>query len=258
MSAPLAGRRVIVTRPVEQARALVERLEGLGAEVVAVPLIEIVPIPASPAIEVALGALDRYDAIVVTSANGADCLADGMDDRAVAIPAGALVVAVGEATAARMRARGLRVDRIPNLATGEAIARALAADGVAGARILLARASEGRPELPAGLRQSGATVDDVAFYDTVGVTPSPEAVERMLAGDMVVLTAPSAVGALGGAVGRERASGIRVVSIGPTTSEAARDAGLTVVAESKEQSVDGLVAAIVGSAPRRRPCTGSG
>jgi uroporphyrinogen-III synthase len=247
MSAPLAGRRVVVTRPVEQARALVERLAGLGADVVAVPLIEIVPITASPAIDMALGALDRYDAIVVTSANGADCLADRMDDRAVAFPAGPLVVAVGEATAARMRERGLGVDRIPRQATGSAIARALAADGVAGARILLARAREGRPELTAGLRQAGAIVDDVAFYDTVGVTPSPEAVDRMLAGDMVVLTAPSAVGALGDLIGRERANAIRVVSIGPTTSIAARDAGLTVVAESKEQSVDGLVAAILRS-----------
>jgi uroporphyrinogen-III synthase len=118
---------------------------------------------------------------------------------------------------------------------------------VAGGRILLARARDGRPELPAGLRKARATVDDVAFYDTVGVTPSPEAVDRMLAGDMVVLTAPSAVGALGDLIGRERANAIRVVSIGPTTSIAARDAGLTVVAESKEQSVDGLVAAILRS-----------
>ena len=247
MSTPLAGRRVVVTRPAEQTRALVERLARLGAEVVSVPLIEIIPIAASRDIDAALGSLDRYDAIVVTSANGADCLADRLGDRASALPAGPVVVAVGEATAARMGQRGLRVDRMPQQATGGAIVAALTADGVAGARILLPRSRAGRPELPAGLRAAGATVDDVAFYDTVGRAPSREGVEAVLAADLIVLTAPSAVDALGRAVGSARAGEARVVSIGPTTSRAARRAGLTIVAESTEQSVDGLVAAILRS-----------
>lgn len=250
MSAPLAGRRVVVTRPVEQARALVERLAELGADVAAVPLIEIVPIPASPEIDAALGSLARYRAIVVTSANGADCLADRLGDRAVAFPDGPLMVAVGEATATRLGERGLRVDRVPRQATGAAIVEALLADGVAGARILLPRAREGRPELPAGLRAAGATVDDVAFYDTVALAPSPDATDRALAADLIVLTAPSAVESLAAAVSAERAEGLRVASIGPTTSAAAGRAGFTVVAESREQSVDGLVVAIVDALRR--------
>ena len=245
MSAPLAGRRVVVTRPVDQARALVERLAALGAEVVVVPLIEVVAIRASSDIDAALGSLDRYDVIVVTSANGADCLADRLGDRAIALPAGPLVVAVGEATATRMSERGLRVDRIPRQATGAAIVEAIAADGVMGARILLPRALAGRPELPAGLRAAGATVDDVAFYDTVALVPLPEDIDCARAADVIVLTAPSAVDALAVAIRDAGAGLLRVVAIGPTTSRAARDAGFTVVAEAGEQSVDGLVGAVL-------------
>ena len=245
MNASLTGRRVVVTRPAEQARALVERLAQLGAEVVAVPLIEIIPITASADIDAALGSLDRYDVIVVTSANGADCLADRLGDRTVPLLPGPLVVAIGEATAARMGERGLRVDRVPRQATGTAIVEALAADGIAGARILLPRARDGRPELPAGLRAAGATVDDVAFYDTVACAPPREAVERALDADLIVLTAPSAVEVLADRVGTKRSGDIRVASIGPTTSAAAWRAGFMVAAEARDQSVDGLVAAVV-------------
>jgi uroporphyrinogen-III synthase len=248
MSAPLAGRRVVVTRPVDQSRALIERLAGLGADVAALPLIDTVPIASSPEIDRALGALERYGVIVVTSANGADCLADRLAERGAGLPEGAVVVAVGAVTAGRLRERGLRVDRIPSEATGVAIAAELTAEGLEGARILLPRARVGRPELPAALRSAGATVDDVAMYDTVRVEPTAEAVAGLLASDLMVLTAPSAVASLTEALGADRTSGVAVVSIGPTTSAAARAAGFTVVGEASAQSVDGLVAAVLAVA----------
>jgi uroporphyrinogen III methyltransferase/synthase len=40
----------------------------------------------------------------------------------------------------------------------------------------------------------------------------------------------------------------RIVSIGPITSEAAREAGLEVHAEAERHDVDGLVAALVADA----------
>ncbi len=68
--------------------------------------------------------------------------------------------------------------------------------------------------------------------------------EGDLAPHDIVLTAPSGVEAFAELVGREIAFALRVVTIGPTTSEAARHAGFTVSAESLEQSVDGLITAI--------------
>jgi uroporphyrinogen-III synthase len=45
--------------------------------------------------------------------------------------------------------------------------------------------------------------------------------------------------------GRRRARALRVVSIGPVTSEAARAEGLTVHREAEEFTIPGLVAALV-------------
>jgi uroporphyrinogen-III synthase len=250
MTAPLTGRRVVVTRPADQSRALIERLAELGADVAALPLIDTVPIASSPEIDRALSTLQRYQAIVVTSANGADCLADRLAERDTTLPDGPVVVAVGAVTAGRLRERGLRVDRLPSPATGAAIAVELTATGVAGAHVLLLRARAGRPELPAVLRSAGATVDDVALYDTVRVQPTPAAVAGVLASDLLVLTAPSAVESLAEALGGERAAGVTVVSIGPTTTAAARASGFTVAAESTAQSVDGLVDAVLRSVSR--------
>jgi len=156
-------------------------------------------------------------------------------------------------TAGRLRERDLRVDRVPSQATGAAIAAELTAEGLAGAGVLLLRARAGRPELPAALRSAGATVDDVALYDTVRVQPTPAAVAGVLASDLVVLTAPSAVESLAEALGGEGVAGVSVVSIGPTTTAAARAAGFTVVAESTAQSVDGLVDAVLRAVPREAP-----
>lgn len=242
MSRPLTGRRVVVTRPLGQSRELVDRLRTLGADVVELPLTRVVPIEQSVEIDHALDLIAEYDVIVVTSVNGADCLADRMAARGVA-PASAILVAVGAATADALAAHGLVVDRIPQQATGAALVADLADVELDGARVLLPRALVGRPELPAGLRRAGAIVDDVPFYETVRSAVTPAAVAAALAADDIVLTAPSGVAAYVELTWDVR-HGPRVVTIGPTTSGAARGAGLTVSAESAEQSVDGLVAAI--------------
>jgi uroporphyrinogen III methyltransferase/synthase len=249
MSRPLAGRRVVVTRPAGQARELVQRLTALGAQVVELPLTRIETLVETAQIDAALNRIAAYDIIVVTSANGADCFADRLVASGTEPDERTTIIAVGAATAAALRGRGVRVDRIPQRATGEAIVAELAHADLTGVRILLPRAREGRPELPAGLSRAGAIVDDVAFYDTVRCPVAPEAVQAALAADDIVLTAPSGVEAFAALVGDARNSRLRIVTIGPTTSAAVRDLGLTVSVESAEQSSDGLIAAIVALGP---------
>ena len=202
--------RVIVTRPQAQAEPLLNALRAEGFEPIACPVIATETIDDGP-IDVT-----GYDWVIVTSANGAAEL------RARHIGVIPRVAAVGELTAAALEAQGIAVELVPTLASQEGllaelprpVGRALFI-GAEGARRLLA------DELPADFR---------AVYRTIELTPAPPD------GDLVLLASPSAATAWA-----KLGSTLPAITIGPQTTAAALDAGLTVVAEADTQNVAGLV-----------------
>jgi len=251
---PLAGRSVVVTRARAQASDLRGALEALGANVIEMPVIRIAPIATSPEIDAAIAALAHYDVIVLTSANGVECLASlmaarGLDARS--LRPDQLVVAVGPGTAAALAGHGIRADVVPERFVGEGVLEALATTPVEGRRVLIARARDGRPVVADGLRDRGATVDDVAVYETVAERPAAEVVEAALDADIITFTAASTVAntmaVLDDAQRARLAAGPRVASIGPITSQAARDAGLQVAVEAADSDIPGLVHAIIAA-----------
>ena len=114
--------------------------------------------------------------------------------------------------------------------------------------MLIARASEARELLPRALADRGANVDVVALYETVREDPDPEAIEAAQSADYVTFTSSSTVRNLLAAVGDRFPRDARVVSIGPVTSEAAREAGLVVQVEADRHDPAGLVEALVADA----------
>ncbi|MBA3422776.1 MAG: uroporphyrinogen-III C-methyltransferase, partial [Thermoleophilaceae bacterium] len=98
---PLFGSTVAVTRARAQASALSARLRGLGAEVVEAPAIRIVPRPPEGGeLTAAVGRIEEYTLICLTSPNGAELLLDalaraGRDARSLT---GAAVAAIGPGT----------------------------------------------------------------------------------------------------------------------------------------------------------------
>ena len=119
-------------------------------------------------------------------------------------------------------------DIVPERFVAEALVEALEPVDVKGKPVLIARAAEARDVLPDALRERGAEVDVVALYETVAEDPSPEAIDAAQDADYVTFTSSSTVRNLVGSLGRRMPSHARVVSIGPVTSEAAREAGLEV------------------------------
>ncbi|MBB4634483.1 uroporphyrinogen-III C-methyltransferase [Longimicrobium terrae] len=246
---PLSGKRIVVTRARAQASGFAAELTALGAEVVQFPTIRVVP-PADPApLRDAVGEIESFGWIVFTSANAVErfwdaLAASGRDARALS---GVRICAVGPGTAAALNARGIRADVVPSESLGTAAAEALLAEGpVDGVRILLPRAEAAGAELPARLRDAGAEVVDVAVYATAPDATGADEVRALLAGgqvDAVAFTAGSTVRNFVQAAGAEL-GGARVASIGPVTSAAARELGLTVDIEAGEHTIDGLVAAL--------------
>jgi uroporphyrinogen III methyltransferase / synthase len=247
---PLFGRRVVVTRARAQASGLAGRLRELGAEVVELPAIRIEPRIDSEPVRKAVNDLHSYALVCLTSPNGVRLLfeaiaAAGLDARALA---NATVAAIGPGTAGELAANGIKADVVPERFVAEALAEALSKVPLKGRPALVARAGEGRDVLPEALRELGAQVDLVALYETVAESPDPAAVEAARGADYVTFTSSSTVRNLVAALDGHLPENVRVVSIGPVTSEAAREAGLEVHVEARRHDVDGLLEALLADA----------
>jgi uroporphyrinogen-III synthase len=243
--APLAGIRIVVCRPRDQAAPLTERLEAASAEVVFAPVIAIVDPPDDGAeLRMALASLTPGDWLVLTSPNGAARAAAALDG---GLPEGVKVAVVGPGTAEQARAAGLAVDLIPGRSIAEGLLEVFPAPGADGGRVVLARAEVARDVLPVGLRKMGWQVADVAAYRTVAADLDPEQRWAVAASEVVLFTSSSTVKRLVAQVGVDAVPPV-VVSIGPATSAAARDLGLEVTVEAAEHSVPGVVEALVDHA----------
>jgi uroporphyrinogen III methyltransferase/synthase len=246
---PLHGRSVVVTRARAQASGLAAQLATLGADVVETPAIRIEPRPVAGEVRAAAEAIGEYALVCVTSPNGAALLMDalaetGKDARAMS---GATVAAIGPGTAGELASRGIRADIVPERSVAEALVEALEQVPVTGRRVLVARAAEARDLLPDALRGRGAEVDVVALYDTVAEPLTEKQLERAAAADYLTFTSSSTVRFFNEAGGRV-GNGTRVVSIGPVTSETARELGLTVDVEAERHDIPGLVDALLEDA----------
>lgn len=246
---PLAGQVVAVTRTPEQAEGLVDMLGRAGAEVLVAPTLLIGPVADYAAVDAALGQLDRYDYLVLTSANGVEAMLGRLRlvGCAVADFSHLRIAAIGAATARRLEANGFAVDLIPPEAVGEVLARALLEDGAGGKRILLLRAEQGRAELVRLLIAAGCQVSDLPVYRTESPTSLPPAlIEHLTAGRLswITVTSPSCWRNLLGLLGPERSAmlaRVRLASIGPVTSRAIRATRFEPTVEADPHDAEGLV-----------------
>ena len=247
---PLHGKRVIVTRARAQASGLAASLRELGAGVVELPAIRIEPRIDAPEVRAAAAAIGLYELVCLTSPNGVRLLfealaAADLDSRALA---GVTVAAIGPGTARALTRHGIVADVVPERFVAEGLIEALKDVDVEGARVLVARAAEARDVLPEHLEKRGAEVDVVALYETVRERPKAETVEAAQGADYVTFTSSSTVTNLAEALGERFPAEARVVSIGPVTSEAIREAGLRVDVEAERHDIDGLLNALLADA----------
>ncbi|MGB8328887.1 MAG: uroporphyrinogen-III C-methyltransferase, partial [Polyangiales bacterium] len=242
---PLFGKRIVVTRAVQQSGSLAALLRDEGAQPILAPTIRIGPPPDPGPLLDAVTHLDRYDWIVFTSANAVEAVFSaivqgGLDLRALA---GAKVCAIGSKTGGALAAGGIRADLIPDDARAEGVLAALRPLLGDRARVLLPRAEVAREILPSSLRDAGATVDVVVAYQNL--PPEPAEIQRIrdlvdpAESDAVLFTSSSTVRNLFEVLGDgalERLNALDLFSIGPVTTECAEGLGLRIAATATEQS----------------------
>lgn len=250
---PLRGQSVVVTRAAVQAAGLCRRLRRLGAQVLPIPAIEFAePSDWTPA-DAAIGRLREYDWLVFTSVNGVDRFVGRLD----ASPRDlrdlpARICAIGPATAARVRALHLTVDLVPQEFVAESLAESFQDIDLRGRKVLIPRAERARELLPESLAAMGADVNVVPVYKTVLPERSRAAAAATWragkAPSWVTVTSSSTVRNLTRLVRKEELRRSKIASIGPVTTETARELGLEVAAQASPFTVPGLVQAICAAA----------
>ncbi len=255
---PLFGRRIVVTRPREDAPELVDRLVMLGAEAIEAPMTRILPPEDFGPLDEALAQVDKFDWVIFSSANAVDSfmsrlIAGGRDARALK---GVRLCTVGPATRDRLHRYALKVDLVPEEGRPEGIVKALeGAGGLDGKSFLLPRANVGREVLAEELRRAGGDVVDVTAYRILVTEAERDGepdiyrllLERRI--DVVTFTSASTVRNFVELLGREQAQDLlqqtTVACVGPVTAEAASQLGIQTTIMPGEYTIPALVDAIV-------------
>jgi len=249
---PLEGKRIVVTRSIEQARDLMARLENMGAAVLLFPAVSFSEPADTGELDRAILLLGDFDWILFTSANAvrffaARCRKLGVEPRQ---EGNCRCAAVGPATATAVAAAGFFVDHVAQEFLGAALARELAAP-LADKKILLPRSERARPDLPDALKSVGAKVTEVVAYHTGGVGAVDPQVMRAIRGvqvDVISFFSPSAIENMRGELGEELfarlGASAAMAAVGPVTAGALRDAGLRVAIEAPLATGESMAAAI--------------
>jgi uroporphyrinogen III methyltransferase/synthase len=259
---PMFGRRVLVTRARQQAEELAGALRATGAVPVVMPMIELAPIDSGEGvaeIDRALASAERYSSLVFTSSNAVRFFASALEatrgTTGAALASNLRVFCIGDATARAALEAGLPVHLVAS-GRGDAealLAQLLPALGGGHERVLIPRSQIGRTVIADGLREAGAEVDSIAFYENR--RPHIEEAElrtQLISGafDALTFTSPSTVDHFLACLddeSRAAAGHCMIAAIGRTTARRLDAVGLpaTVVPERPEVSamIEELVAA---------------
>lgn len=260
---PLAGKRVLVTGTRYMVKEMEAEFDALGAETVAISVIESLPLM-DDAVKDALDCIGDYQWLVFTSGNGVEIFFDTMKKRSVDIRKlmHLKFAAVGKNTAAALEAYGIQCDFVPTKFSGADLAKEWIPKLGKDERVLLMRAKEGSSVLPEELEKAGISCSDVALYETwVDERRRDELNRAVLEADYVTVASRSAVRAFCGMVPEYGGFDAKVISIGPSTTKVAEELGLPVYKSASEYTASGIADAILADVmkdwafvcePRRR------
>lgn len=250
---PLKGKKILITRAREQSAEFSTRLKKLGAEVIELPTIEIVPPSSWKGVDHGIAKLQSYDWVIFTSANGVNFFFQRLKEKGKNRRSfsGSKICAIGPATGEQLKKKSVRVDYIPKEFVAESILKGFKRIGVEGKQILLARAKKARDVLPQGLKKMGARVDVVEAYRTIKPKGGAMRLKRLLEKkevDVITFTSSSTVSHFIDLLKKEALKdllkGVTIACIGPITARTVKEAGLKVHIQPKEYTIPGLTRAI--------------
>ena len=241
---PLGGLKIAVTRPKDRASRLALKIEEKGGEVLMMPSIKTMPLENQENLDKALSEIDKYKVMAFTSPYGVKVFFEYLINARKDIRAlgNIKIAAIGSATKKAIEKRGLLVDFMPEIYSGEALGNCLAENLAKGDRILLPRSKQGTDQVTKPLDNGGILYDDVAIYTTEKAENNlPIAYDDTV--DCVAFASGSTVRAFVDNNEGLDFTKVTAVCIGEETAKAAKEYNMKVFI-SKKATLDSLVSCI--------------
>jgi uroporphyrinogen III methyltransferase/synthase len=267
---PLVGKTILVTRSVGQSSQFSASLRELGANVIEMPALEIVPPSSWEALDNAIAHLAEFDWLILTSSNAVDYFfarlhLQGLDARNLA---GVKIAVVGEKTAQSLQQHSLLPEYIPpNFVADSLVAHF--PESLSGKKVMFPRVETGgREVLVKQLTAQGAQVIEVAAYESRCPADIPPAAKKVLTNgslDAITFASSKTVKNFGlllenlfsqpgnenqspvvpKSLPKSKLEGVCIASIGPQTSKTCLSLLGRVDIEAEEYTLDGLTIALV-------------
>lgn len=242
---PLAGKKIMVTRPRGRSAGISAMLRDRGAEVLELPVISLQPAKAQIPWEDIAAGRDAFEWLVFTSPSGVEIFLEGCRERRLDLRAlaGVRLAVIGPGTAGELEKAGLYPDLMPEIYDSIHLGEALGQAAESGERILLLRAREGSRHLTEELAKAGhVQVRDIPLYDTVletipWVDCRKEWEDHLT--DYVIFTSASTVRGFVHNGGTMDYSCVRALCIGPQTAQKAKEYGMQVFT-AREATMEAL------------------
>ena len=250
---PLFGKRVLVTRALEQAGDFTRILEAQGADPIAFPTIKTTAPSSWNELDRAIKRLSSYDWTIFTSVNGVKYFFErlyklGYDIRELK---GVKICAIGPMTAKAVTDLGIKVDLMPKEFKAEGVLEAFGKRKIKGKKFLLARAAVAREILPEEIKRLGGKIDVAPAYRTVKpAKAAKELTELFKEGgvDIVTFTSSSTVTNFVSMFKRKELPGLlkdcTIAAIGPITANTAKGYGIKVDIMPKDYTIPALTEAM--------------
>lgn len=246
---PLSNNTIVLTRSKSQSHESVELFEKLGARVIQLPTIEIVPVLDVEEFITAVNKPESIDYLIFTSANAVKYFTELLENSNIPIDlTKTQVAAVGTKTKKVCDDYGYKISILPKEFSAVGLLHTLSKVDIEGKNILIPRSKKGRNELVEGIKKLSGNPIDLPVYDVI--KPSAKDLEepiRQIQNEKLewfVFTSPSTyknfleINEVTNPV--QFFSRYKVAAIGPVTKEAIESTDVKVTLFPSEYTMESL------------------
>lgn len=244
---PLFGEKIVITRPKDRSSSLADKLRAFGAEVLLLPSISTPPLPLSKEAEKAFSRLSDFQYTVFTSPYGVDRFYEILQEKQIDIRTlhQSKIAAIGSATAAKLEARGILPDLIPETYDAKNLGQLIARHCKDSDHILIPRARIGSSEIISEIKkQKKAVIYDIPIYDTIYERPNPPLpLKKELENGSItaiMFTSASTVRGFGEMTQGADYTRTKAICIGSRTGDEARRLGMDIYT-AEEATIDSMI-----------------